>query len=44
MVIVNFIRDADVGIFARAKRLSKADRAAAPTSSAATSDAEETRK
>jgi sphingolipid 4-desaturase/C4-monooxygenase len=29
MVIVNFIRDNDVGIFSRAKRLSKAARAAA---------------
>lgn len=29
MVIVNFIRDSEVGIFSRAKRLSKEARAAA---------------
>ena len=29
MVIVNFIRDSEVGIFSRAKRLSKEDRAVA---------------
>lgn len=29
MVIVNFIRDAEVGIFARAKRLGRLERAAA---------------
>ena len=32
MVIINFIRDKEVGIFSRAKRLSKAARAAAEVS------------
>ena len=47
MVIVNFIRDSEVGIFSRAKRLSKDARVAAQkaeASSATVSESEDSQK